>query len=31
MKQIGQEGYTYLDKINNTEMKEKITKEYKRR
>ena len=31
MKQIGQEGYTYLDKIKDTEMKEKITKEYKRR
>ena len=34
MKQIGQEGYTYLgiielDKIKETEMKEKITKEYK--
>ena len=36
MKQVGQEGYTYLgiielDKIKDTEMKEKITKEYKRR
>ena len=36
MKQVGQEGYTYLgiielDKIKETEMKEKITKEYKRR
>ena len=36
MKQIGQERYTYLgiiklDKIKETEMKEKITKEYKRR
>ena len=36
MKQAGQEGYTYLgitelDKIKETEMKEKITKEYKRR
>ena len=35
MKQVGQEGYTYLDiieldKIKKTEMKEKITKEYKR-
>ena len=34
MKQIGQERYTYLgiiklDKIKETEMKEKITKEYK--
>ena len=34
MKQVGQEGYTYLgmielDKIKETEMKEKITKEYK--
>ena len=34
MKQIGQEGYTYLgiiefNKIKETEMKEKITKEYK--
>ena len=36
MKQVGQEGYTYLgiielDKIKETEMKDKITKEYKRR
>ena len=36
MKQVGQEGYTYLgiielDKIKETEMKEKITKEYKLR
>ena len=36
MKQVGQEGYTYLglielDKIKEKEMKEKITKEYKRR
>ena len=36
MKQVGQEGYTYLgiielDKIKETEMKEEITKEYKRR
>ena len=36
MKQVGQEEYTYLgitelDKIKETEMKEKITKEYKRR
>ena len=36
MKQVGQEGYKYLgiielDKIKKTEMKEKITKEYKRR
>ena len=36
MTQVGQEGYTYLgiielDKIKETEMKEKITKEYKRR
>ena len=36
MKQVGQEGYTYLgiielDKIKETEMREKITKEYKRR
>ena len=36
MKQVGQEGYTYLgiielDKIKETEMKEKTTKEYKRR
>ena len=36
MKQVGQEGYTYLGiielyKIKETEMKEKITKEYKRR
>ena len=36
MKQVGQEGYTYLgiiesDKIKETEMKQKITKEYKRR
>ena len=36
MKQVGQEGYTYLgiiklDKIKETEMKVKITKEYKRR
>ena len=36
MKQVGQEGYTYLgiielDKIKETEVKEKITKEYKRR
>ena len=36
MKQVEQEGYTYLgiielDKIKETEMKEKITKEYKRR
>ena len=36
MKQVGQEGYTYLgiielDNIKKTEMKEKITKEYKRR
>ena len=36
MKQVGQEGYTYLgiielDKIKEAEMKEKITKEYKRR
>ena len=32
IKQVGQEGYTYLgiiDKIKETEMKEKITKEYK--
>ena len=34
MKQVGQEGYKYLgiielDKINEKEMKEKITKEYK--
>ena len=33
MKQVGQEGYTYLgiielDKIKETEMKEKISKEY---
>ena len=36
MKQVGHKGYTYLgiielDKIKETEMKEKITKEYKRR
>ena len=36
MKQVGQKGYTYLgiielDKINETEMKEKMSKEYKRR
>ena len=36
MKQVGQEGYTYLgiielDKIRETEMKDKITKEYKQR
>ena len=36
MKQVGQEGYTYLgiielDKIKETEMKEELTKEYKRR
>ena len=36
MKQVGQEGYKYLgiiqlDKIKETERKEKITKEYKRR
>ena len=36
MKQVGQEGYTYLgiielDKIKETQMKEKITKEYKQR
>ena len=36
MKQVGQEGYTYLgmielDKTKETEMKEKITKEYKQR
>ena len=36
MKQVEQEGYTHLgiielDKIKETEMKEKITKEYKRR
>ena len=36
MKQVGQERYTYLgiielDKVKETEMKEKITKEYKRR
>ena len=36
MKQVGQKGYTYLvmielNKIKETEMKEKITKEYKRR
>ena len=36
MKQVGQEGYTYvgiieLDKVKETEMKEKITNEYKRR
>ena len=36
MKQVGQEVYTYLgiielDKIKETEMKKKITKEYKRR
>ena len=36
MKQVGQEGYTYLgiiesDKIKETEMKEEITKEYKGR
>ena len=36
MKQVGQKGYTYLgiielDKIKKTEMKEEITKEYKRR
>ena len=36
MKQVGQEGYTYLgiiqlDEIKETEMKEKITKEFKRR
>ena len=36
MKQVGQEGYTYLsiielDKIKKTKMKEKITKEHKRR
>ena len=36
MKQVGQEGYTYLgiielDKIKETEMKEKITKEYKQK
>ena len=34
MKQVGQEGYTYLielDKIKETELKEKITKEYKQR
>ena len=36
MKQVGQKGYTYLrilelDKIKETVMKEKITKEYKRR
>ena len=35
MKQVGQEEYTYLgiielDKITETEMKEKITKEFKR-
>ena len=35
IKQVGQEGYTYLgitelDKIKETDMKEKITKEYKR-
>ena len=36
IKQVGQEGYTYLgiieiDNIKQTEMKEKITKEYKQR
>ena len=36
MKQVGQEGYTYvgiieLDKVKETEMKEKITKEYRQR
>ena len=36
MRQVGQEGYTYLgiielDKIKETEMKDKITKEYKQR
>ena len=36
MKQVGHEGYTYLgvielDKIRKTEMKEKITKDYKQR
>ena len=36
MKQVGQKGYTYLvmielNKIKETEMKEKITKEYKPR
>ena len=36
MKQVGQEGYTYLgiielDKIKETEMKKKITKECKQR
>ena len=36
MKQVGQEGYTYLgiiesDEIKETEMKDKITNEYKRR
>ena len=36
MKQVGQEGYPHLgmielDKLKETEMKEKITKEYKRR
>ena len=36
MKQVGRKGYTYLvmielNKIKETEMKEKITKEYKRR
>ena len=36
MRQVGQEGYTYLgiielDKIKETEMKEKITKKYKQR
>ena len=36
MKEVGQEGYTYLgiiklDKVKETEMKEKVTKEYKRR
>ena len=36
MKQVGENGYTYLgiielDKIKETEMKEKINKEYKRR
>ena len=36
MKQVGQEGYTYLgiielDKVRETEMKEKVTKEYKQR
>ena len=36
MKRVGEEGYTYLDiieldKIKETDMKEKITEEYKRR